>query len=136
MKKFIKEDLDFYLPENFKGIDKLYMMKAIFDENIQKKWKPKVGDVIAGCTGNIFVISGEHNLIEELGGKLFFFGGGLCNRTGGNVMNETYCYSMNKSGIWYTYNENFIIVEKTNYYHSSFDNYRFIPYPHEYNKAI
>lgn len=135
MNKFIKEDLEFYLPDNFKGMNKEYILNVIFDKKIQKKWTPQVGDVIVGNTGNIFVISSEYNLSEELGGKLFFFGGGLCNRTGGNVMNETYCNTMNKSGKWFDY-INGIIKSQTIFGHSSWQDFRFIPYPHEYNKTI
>ena len=124
MKKFILEDLEFFLPDTFKGLSKGYILNVIFDDRIQNKWVPQVGDVIVGCTGNIFVISGEHDLVEQLGGKLFFFGGGLCNRDGGSVLNETYSSSMNKSGKW-------INEFKVNSSHSSWKDFRFVPYPHE-----
>ena len=130
MKEFDKEEISYFLPNYFKGLSKKYILDVIFNEDIQKNWSPRVGDVIVSCTGNIFTISGEHQLVSELGGKIFFFGGGLCNREGSNVLNETYCYTMNFSGKWYTY-ENGTIVEKPNCYHSSWKNFRYVPYPHE-----
>jgi len=129
--EFRKDDLLFYLPESFKGLSKEYIMNCIFDESIQKAWIPTVGDVIVGPTGNIFVISAYHHLHGTLGGNLFFFGGGLCNRDGGIIMNETYSSTMNESGKWYGYNNEGKVVEKPNSYHSSFKDFRFVPYPHE-----
>lgn len=133
MDKFKKEKLEFHLPDNFKGMTKDYIMNVIFDKIVQSKWNPQIGDVIVGCTGNIFVISGEHNLVPELGGKLFFFGGGLCSRDGGYIMNETYAFTMNESGKWYAYGKNGF-EEKHNLNHSSWKDFRFVPYPHELSK--
>ncbi len=135
MKEFNKEVLETFLPESFKGLSKQYVLDAIFNNEIQKNWKPQIGDIIVGSTGNVFVISGDHDLVPELGGKMFFFGGGLCNRDGGNIMNETYCYTMNKSGNSYEYDINLKIkrvMKKFN--HSSFKDFRFVPYPHELKK--
>jgi hypothetical protein len=63
-------------------LNKKYLLECIFNKKIQQKWTPNVGDVIVGCTGNIFVISAIDNLHECIGGKLFYFGGGSCNRDG------------------------------------------------------
>lgn len=73
------------------------------------QWKPKVGDwmisLASYCHGNPecseqepceeclemcnrYVISGEHY------GRLFFYGGQLCNRDGGTRLNQTCCYIM------------------------------------------
>lgn len=130
MTKFNKEDLEFYLPTSFKGLSKEYILDKIFNKDIQYSWYPKIGDVIVGCTGNIFVISNSHNLVGELGGELFFFGGGMCNRDGGNIMDQTYSYTMNESGKWFTYTANGI-EEKKNFNHSSWKEFRYVPYPHE-----
>lgn len=130
MDKFIKEDLEFFLPDSFKGLSKDYILNAIFNKKIQNKWVPKVGDIIVGCTGNVFVISGKHDLHEDLGGVLFFFGGGLCNRDGGNILNSTYCSTLNKDGKYYSYTENGIVAKKQPH-HSSWKEFRFVPYPHE-----
>ena len=132
MKKenFILEDLKFYLPDNFKGMSKQYLLGCIFDKEIQKMWKPKIGDVIVGITGNVFVISAKHELKEVLGGDLFFFGGGLCNRDGGCTLNETYSYTMNESGKWIQHTKGGF-EEVNNNFHSSFSEFRYIPYPHE-----
>lgn len=127
---FKKENLDFYLPSQFKGMSKKYILDQIFNLKIQDNWTPKVGDVIVGCTGNVFVISNEHICIEEMGGNLFFFGGGLCNRDGGNRLNETYSFTMNKGGEWVEYTSTGYEVVP-NVYHSSISNFRFVPYPHE-----
>jgi hypothetical protein len=71
------------------------------------KWEPKEGDYFAHVDGqrqeevwhpNIFVVSGEHILVEELGGRMVFFGGGLCVRGAGCRMNDTHCYCMNRTG--------------------------------------
>ena len=75
MDVFDRKELEFSLPDSFKGLSKEYILDAIFNTKIQINWKPQEGDIIVGCTGNIFVISGESNLVPELGGKLFFFGG-------------------------------------------------------------
>ena len=78
-----------------------------FDENTT--WKPKVGDWFLlkasycsaednpKCTDNSpcddclkmcnkFIISSSHC------DKDFFFGGGWCNRDGGHIADETFCY--------------------------------------------
>jgi len=129
-KIFVLEDLDFYLPDSFKGMGKQYLLDCIFNDKIQRKWSPKIGDVMIGCTGNIFVVSSEHKLKEVLGGNLFFFGGGLCNRDGGCTLNDTYSLTMNKSGKWIQYTKGGY-EETSNPYHSSFSDFRYIPYPHE-----
>jgi hypothetical protein len=83
--------------------------RALKEAGLQ--WEPKVGDWFAYVDGgeelreqweiastNIYVISGEHKLMDELGGRMVFFGGGLCARDGGNIMNETCCGCMNATG--------------------------------------
>jgi hypothetical protein len=125
IREFIKEDLEFYLPDSFKGLSKQYILDKIFNIKIQKNWKPSVGDVIVGFTGNVFVISGRHQFVPELGGDLFFFGGHGCNRDSNNKLNSTACYLMNEKG---ETSEN---CEYDTYNVSSFSDYRFVPYPHE-----
>lgn len=127
MKKFIKDDLDFFLPDSFKGIDKKYMMACIFNEEIQEKWVPTQGDIIVGCTGNVFVISSVSNLSRTLGGTMYFYGGGHCNKDSGNVMDSTYCYTANKSGNYYHPTGG----KQDNLFHSSIKDFKFVPYPHE-----
>ena len=130
MEDFNKDSLDFFLPKSFKGLSKKYIMHAIFDQEIQAAWKPQVGDVIVGPTGNVFVISGYHKGHENVGGDKYFFGGGLCNRDGTCFLNETHCYVMNEDGMEYYYGENGIDVRENPYY-SKFSDFRFVPYPHE-----
>ncbi len=128
MREFIKEDLEFYLNDKpFKGLSKEYIMEAIFNTDIQKNWNPQVGDVIVGCTGNIFVISVIDNLHEILGGKRYYFGGGSCNRDVGNILDSTFCYTANESGKYIHPTKG----ELDNLYHSSIRDFRFVPYPHE-----
>ena len=103
-------------------MNKKYLLSCIFNEDIQKNWKPNVGDIIIGSTGNVFVISGYHDLVESLGGKLYFFGGSLCNRDGGSLLHSTRCFTMNEKG----YNPNLDV-----YSISSFSEFRYVPYPHE-----
>lgn len=75
------------------------------------KWEPKLGDLFAYvddgeelreqweiASTNIYAISGEKHLVDELGGRMVFFGGGLCVRGTGCRTNETYCSCMNKTG--------------------------------------
>jgi hypothetical protein len=128
--EFNKEDLEFYLPETFKGLTKEYMLKCIFNEQIQKSWYPRDGDVMVGSTGNIWTISGHHRSNEKLGGDIFFFGGFLCNTTGGCTLDDVSCFSMNRDGKRHRYTENG--SEFYEYpYHSKFSEFRYIPYPHE-----
>lgn len=49
---------------------------------------------------------------------------------GGNIMNETYCYILNKDGLEYRYTENGIEKFENSYY-SKFSDFRYVPYPHE-----
>jgi len=128
MKEFNKEDLEFYLNDkSFKGLSKEYIMEAIFNDDIQNKWQPQVGDIIVGRTGNIFVISGMDRLHESLGGNMYYFGGGSCNRDGGNVLDSTYCYTANESGKYIHH----LNGEQENLYHSSIRKFKYVPYPHE-----
>ena len=124
-KEFNKEDLEFFLPNSFKGLSKDYILDKVFNSDIQKNWKPQEGDIIVGCTGNIFVISSKQHLHESLGGDLYFFGGSLCSRDGGNFMNTTQSYVMNKDGFKFDGFEEYHIA--------SFSDFRFVPYPHEIN---
>jgi len=94
------------------------------------KWEPQIGDYFAVAkdgeeireqweiaSTNIYVISGEHVLVEELGGRMVFFGGGLCVRGAGCRMDETHCYCMNKTG----FNPDIKIFSV-----ASWDNYLFV----------
>ena len=134
MKEFNKEDLEFHLPDSFKGLSKEYIIDCVFNESIQKKWRPTEGDVIVGCTGNVFVISGSHVLYPDLGGTVFFYGGHLCIKGRGCMMNDTACYTMNKGGKWMEAGEPNPDDLPTNLNHTSYQNYRFVPYPHETNR--
>ena len=127
MKEFDKEALEFNLPERLKGLKKEYILECIFDEEIQTKWTPSVGDLIVGGTGNIFAISVIDNLHETLGGKRYYFGGGSCNRDGGNILDSTFSYTANESGIYIHPTKG----EQANLYHSSIRDFRYVPYPHE-----
>lgn len=129
---FDRNEIGMFMKNSFKGLSKKYILDAVFNEEIQKNWKPKIGDIIIGPTGNIFVISAEHTSHKEMGGTKFFFGGGLCNRDGGNILNETFCYTMNESGRNYTWVDG-EIRPINDPYHGSFREYRYVPYPHELN---
>jgi hypothetical protein len=135
-RKFIKSKIRFHL-NPFNGLSKKYIIDCAFDNDIQSKWEPAIGNIILGPTGNIFVISGKHHTHESLGGDKFFFGGGLCNRDGGFVMNETYCNVLNKDGLEYYYDFNgdgMSIKSRENSYYSKFEDFRWIPYPYQLKK--
>lgn len=128
MKQFDKDKLEFYLKgKTFKGLDKDYIMEAIFNEDLQNKWQPQIGDIIVGSTGNIFVISGMDELHKSLGGNRYYFGGGSCNRSGGSVLDSTYCFTANESGKYI----HPLKGEVENLYHSSIRDFRYVPYPYE-----
>ena len=133
MKQFIKDDLEFHLPEQFKGLKKDYILSCIFDDDIQSKWIPEKGDIMVGCTGNVWVISNIEKLYESLGGDRYYFGGNSCNRDGGNVLNDTICFTANESGKLITW-INGKLEEVEDSYHSSIKDFRFVPYPHELNR--
>jgi hypothetical protein len=127
MKRFNREDIEYFLPNTFKGLSKEYILECIFDEDTQKNWKPTGGDIIVTRTGNIFIIGGEEDLHENLGGTMWYFGGGACSRDGEGVMNNTYCFSANESGRY----KDPIKGEVPNPFHVCIRDFRFVPYPHE-----
>lgn len=131
MREFDRDAIFFFLGlEDFKGMTREYMMDCVFDDEIQRNWTPKKGDVIMGNTANIFVISEVEIRHEDIGGSVFYFGGGSCNRDGGCALDETFCYTANESGKYY----HPTMGEQENSNHSSIRDFRFIPYPHERNK--
>lgn len=97
-------------------------MNCIFDEEIQKNWRPNIGDIIVGCTGNIFVISGYHIFSKELGGTMYFFGTHPCGKNGSGIMKSNISYAMNISG------KTSIDID---YDLSKIEEYKFVPYSHE-----
>ena len=123
--EFNKEDLVFIKP--FKGLSVKYIIDAIFDDNIQKNWIPKVGDIIVGETGNIFVISAIENTHKSLGRTTYYFGGGSCTSGDSCVLDSTYCYTANESGKYI----HPLKGETVNFYHSSIRDFKYVPYPHE-----
>lgn len=120
MSKFKIDEIDFHIPLIYRGMSKKYMLSRIFDDKTQKLWKPKTGDIMIGCTGNIFVISSSTLYNEDLGGRMFFFGGGL-------GMDEEH----NRVDINYKMNEKGINKFQGVYNVNSFSDFRYIPYPHE-----
>lgn len=129
---FNKETLEFHLPESFKFLTKEYILHCIFNKKLQSKWVPQEGDIIVTMTGNIFTIGTIVKRSSNLGGTLYLFGPNLCNRDGGNFLNETHCFSFNEDGLWYEHDivEN-RIVAKEKLSHNSIHDFRFVPYPHE-----
>lgn len=127
MKKFKHELLEIHLPERFKGLRKDYLIGCIFDDEIQQRWVPGVGDIIVTNMGRIYVISAKENFDERIGGTMYYYGGGACNRDGGHVLDSTFCYTANESGKYY----HPIKGEVENLYHTSIRNFRYVPYPHE-----
>lgn len=125
--KFVKATLNHFLPDSFKGLSKPYIMDAVFNDEIQSKWGPQVGDVIVGSTGNIFVIGGVHRLSGDIGGDKYFFAPGLCNRGDGCFLDSTYTSVLNKDGKKHEPAQ----PPKDDPFYSAFSEYRYVPYPHE-----
>lgn len=125
-----RETLEFFLPDEFKGLSKEYILDCIFNTEIQKNWVPGMGDIIVGPTGNIFVISEVDELHESIGGRRYYYGGGACSRGDSGVLDSTFCYTANESGIYY----HPIKGKIENLYHSPIREYRYVPYPHELKK--
>lgn len=140
MDKFERESLEFWLRDDtaheYRLPNAKYVLDVLFNEDVQKSWKPQVGDLFATHTGNIYVISGDHNLTEELGGRLFFFGGGMCTRGDGCIMDETYCYTMNKDGLSWHWGENGKRSTEKAHNHSAISKFRWIPRVGEYKEKL
>ncbi len=133
MDKFV-EDLERYLEEFDsdileQGLSVKYILDVVKNEDIQKSWKPKMGDLMVGSTGNLWVLSNSQKLCQELGGELFFFGGNTCVRGAGILMDQTMCYTVNKEGKSWRGEEN-------DPYHSSFDRFRWVPRVGEYKEKL
>lgn len=97
-----------------------YRLMCLKAPEIQKLWEPQDGDFMVSlcsycsnenekCTEllpckdclemcNVWVISGRHHGHESVGGDSWFYGGSPCVRGIGNLMNDTHCFVMNKSG--------------------------------------
>ena len=105
-----------------------HVIDCIFDKELQDKWVHRVGDLMVGCTGNIFVISGKHDLVEEMGGTVFLFGGQLCTSDGSCLLDSTSCYVMNKDGLKYRATGDGYVGEYS-FNYSSFKEFRWIPRP-------
>jgi hypothetical protein len=129
-------DITYFLKDEFKGLSKEYMLDKITNEEIQANWKPKVGDIIVGATGNIFVISNHTKLSDTIGGDRFFFNGGMCSRNGDSVMDSTHCSVLNKDGLEYYHHFDsddmaHSIRTRHSYEYSKLSDYKYVPYPHE-----
>ncbi len=122
--EFEYDTIEFFVnDDNEFKINKSHILSMCFNEEVQSRWKPKVGDIILGKTGNLFVISSSERLNESIGGTLFFFGGGTYFYNDGTK--GTYCYTMNESGTRY----NSFKESTDDLYHSSFSEFRWIPRP-------
>lgn len=129
MTEFNSAQLEIHIPDDVKqrwDVSKEYILDCVFHERMQEEWDPRVGDLMIGPTGNIWIISSKQNFCESFGGPMFFFGGNLCSRDGGCIMNETTCYTMNKDGFWYEWKDGNIVKEKTPS-HCGFKDMRWIP---------
>jgi hypothetical protein len=89
-------------------------------KELQDSWNPKIGDYMVSTASycgnddpncdesgickeclemsNIYVISGQFDFVEELGGRHWFYGGSPCVKGDGNRMNDTHCYVMTRKG--------------------------------------
>jgi 8-oxo-dGTP pyrophosphatase MutT (NUDIX family) len=125
-----------------KGLPITYVFNCALNEEIQKNWKPQIGDVIFGPTGNFFVISGKHSLHERFDGDTYFFGGSFYAKNDSNILSELGCSALNKHGIKFEYVDDSEYPEPFNKFeknggfgtYSAFYDFRYIPYPHELKK--
>lgn len=87
--------------------------KAVELKSLGLEWEPKEGDWFATSgddMANIFVVSGEHDLVPELGGRMWFFNGHSCSRDGGCRANETASDIMNMDGFKPDYLKVFMVT--------------------------
>jgi len=83
--------------------------KALKDAGFE--WEPQDGDFFAYTNSggelrerweiastNIYVVSGQRMLVEDLGGRMVFFHGHLCVRDDSCYTDATACYCMNRNG--------------------------------------
>jgi len=97
-----------------------YRSMCLQAQEIQSNWNPLKGDYMIskasycgsndeGCTeeypcidclemDNTYVISGQYNYHESVGGTHWFFGGHACVKGDGNMCNDTACYIMTNNG--------------------------------------
>jgi len=97
-----------------------YRSMCLQAQEIQDNWNPLKGDYMIskasycgsndeGCTeeypcidclemDNTYVISGQYNYHESVGGTHWFFGGHACVKGDGNMCNDTACYIMTNNG--------------------------------------
>lgn len=114
--------------KSIKGLSNQYILDAIFDKPTQAMWRPQVGDIIVGPTGNIFVIGASQMFYPEIGGEVFFFGGTMA-ASKGCTMDTPVCYTMNRGGRFMKPGT----PKEGEYFpgHSSWKKFRFVPYAHE-----
>lgn len=97
-----------------------YKLMCYRAKEIQDSWNPQIGDymvaVASYCSddesncdedkscddclesSNTYVISGQTDFVEEIGGRHWYFGGHPCVIGYGDKMNSTLCYTMTKTG--------------------------------------
>lgn len=95
-----------------------YRLMCLKANEIQQQWKPEDGDYMVSkasycgdddcnedtpCSSclkmsNLWVISGQYNYHESVGGSHWFFGGSACSKDGGNRANDTHCFIMTNTG--------------------------------------
>lgn len=96
-------------------LGKKYRIMCYKSQEIQDKWTPTEGDFMLSLASycdcnkesicdeclemdNVYVISGEYSFVEEVGGKHWLYGGTPCVRGDGNRLNDTYCFTMTRTG--------------------------------------
>ncbi len=59
-----RELLQTFLPDEFRGLDKQYMIQCVFNEEIQKNWIPKIGDITISLMADIYVLESDNKVSE------------------------------------------------------------------------
>lgn len=62
--KDFKQLLELFLPDQFKGLSKEYIIECVFNIEIQKNWVPKLGDLTVSLMADLYVLESDEKVIE------------------------------------------------------------------------
>lgn len=62
--KYYKQLLELFLPDEFQGLSKEYIIDNVFNIEIQKKWVPKLGDITVSLMGDLYILENDDKVSE------------------------------------------------------------------------